>query len=211
MTATRKKLKRPIHNAATKCSKGHVVTIYSETDDTVCFRFGAPLSSHYALKIAVMPGHIFIGGDCGEMVITHYHAALTPISAFGWLCSPDNMRGDWFDYHLGKSNIKKVVDHESTKKMILERIKELKKEPTCSDKRENIWLIESLESLVEDIEEMSGEAILYRLQAFDDYGYSDYRYGEEYPRSAKFLLAMARIAGLRYLKLVDKRNKAKPA
>lgn len=214
--ATRKsRSKRPIHNTAVQYTKNHVLRIYSETPETLCFRFGEPNSSIYHIKVAVVPGHIFLGGDIGELVITHYGAIKDPKGALEWLCGDNSRKYDWFDYHLGKSSEKEQFDLDASRAVLRDEIKTLEDQRrkelslgSAADSRtlsECSRMIDDIQDIIDNMDENDPSEVarsLYNTGRFDDWhgGYS-------YTRPQKMKIAILRLAGEKYLKEVYKRER----
>lgn len=88
--------------------------------DTKSWKMRNPERSEYWFTVTWShPGILSIGGDMGDLTITHYHAMPTWFDALRWLEGCD------FGYHLEKSSAKKVYDEEGSVEDTMQIVKDM--------------------------------------------------------------------------------------
>jgi len=165
---------------ARSATSGHRAESLTDGDEWGVWRFSNPETWVYGFYVAFAPGHVFVGGDIGEMVVTHYGAAKTMQEALNWLISdrPD------LDYLLGKSNKEEVIDMRAT----LEFVKSERKN-YVDDGDPDEPTLRGFDQLIEDIpatEPTEVPRMIYDSGLFDGYAW----YGSmSFDSTARFQMA----------------------
>jgi len=154
-----------------------------------CYRVSDPESWNYGFYISFAPGHIFIGGDIGAMVIVHYSAAKTEENALRWL---GGANAD-LDYFLSKTTAKQVMDRAATLEM-LKKDYENQSSTEQSYKSQHWFLYEEVMDCGSDHEVQQA---IYDSRLYDDW-YGSYDYEEREMFKMACILNAARMIRSKY-------------
>jgi hypothetical protein len=190
------------------------------------FEFGESNgSSNDRFKITWTPGVVVMSGDRGTLVIEHYTAMNTFKEAMSWLST-----SHW-DYLLGKSDAKKVIDFEKTHhaiiKMANEEIAYYNNQPGYVFKPGDFGTWEAIAKAVYDIDISSkedrdaiSEALLHdlkwslhheKMDIIYKIGIDDFHGVEEYEQETIWQITCLQEAAKEILKLTLKTEAKAPA